>query len=51
VKLLEDGLVLSSILPDDDQIVGFYLPFGKFYTETPEEQPRSECRIKPLAAD
>lgn len=46
IKLVEDGLVLAGLLPDDDQIVGFYTPLGKFYTQLPEEQPRSVVRIR-----
>lgn len=50
VKLAEDGLVLGGLVPDDDQIVGFYAPIGKWYTATAEEQPRSVIRIRPLGA-
>ena len=45
-KLLEDGLVLGGLLPDDDQIVGFYHGPKKFYTSTLEELPRTVARIR-----
>lgn len=46
VKLVEDGMVLAGLLPDDDQIVEF-LPPGprKLYTRRLDEQPRSVIRI------
>lgn len=46
VKLVEDGLVLASLIPDDDQIVGFFNGPLKLYTESLEEQPRSVVRIR-----
>jgi Holliday junction resolvase RusA-like endonuclease len=44
VKLLEDGLVLGSVVPDDDQVV--YLEAQKFFTYRREEQPRSVARLR-----
>lgn len=49
VKLVEDAMVLGEVLPDDDQIVGFYLPLQKRYTQSREEQPRSVIRLKSVA--
>ena len=46
VKLVEDAMVLGGVLPDDDQIVGFYPPFGKVFTQSREEQPHSVIRMK-----
>lgn len=46
VKLVEDAMVLGEVLPDDDQIVGFYEPLRKVYTRSLEEQPRSVIRLK-----
>ena len=45
-KLLEDGLVLGGLIPDDDQIVGFYHGPKKLYTSTLEELPRTIARIR-----
>lgn len=45
-KLLEDGLVLGGLLPDDDQIVGMFAGPEKFYTTEPEELPRTVARIR-----
>jgi len=49
VKLVEDGLVLAGLLPDDDQIVRLDGPPEKRYTQEPEEQPRSVVTIRSLA--
>lgn len=46
LKLVEDGMVLAGLIPDDDQIVGFITPLQKLYTETPEEQPCSVVRVR-----
>jgi crossover junction endodeoxyribonuclease RusA len=48
IKLIEDAMVLGEVLPDDDQIVGFYLPLRKVYTRSREERPRSVIRVKPV---
>lgn len=47
LKLVEDGIVLAGLIPDDDQIVRIQ-PLQKEYTETPEDQPRSVVRIRGL---
>lgn len=48
LKLIEDGCVMAGLIPDDDQIVEFLQPLGKYYTDTPEEQPSSSVRIRSL---
>lgn len=45
LKLVEDGMVLAGLLPDDDQVVEFSQPLCKLYTQTPEEQPRTVVRV------
>lgn len=56
VKLAEDSLVLAKMIPDDDQIVGFYPPFGKIYKHNAgdggrgrEAESRTVLRIKAAA--
>lgn len=46
VKLAEDVLVLAKLIPDDDQIVGFYKPFGKIYLHDRDEDERTVLRLK-----
>lgn len=51
VKLAEDSLVMAKLIPDDDQIVGFYKPFGKIYKHTldagrREDDSRTVLRLK-----
>jgi Holliday junction resolvase RusA-like endonuclease len=45
LKLVEDGMVLGGLMPDDDQVVRLLEPLEKVYTTEPEEQPRTVVRI------
>lgn len=45
VKQVEDALTTHA-WADDDQVVGFYPPFGKVFTTAREEQPRTVIKIK-----
>lgn len=47
LKLIEDGLVLSNLIPDDDQVVQAHA--SKRYQLTPEEGPRSVAFIRPVS--
>jgi Holliday junction resolvase RusA-like endonuclease len=46
LKLVEDGLTLGGLIPDDDQIVEFHDRPAKHYTSTPEEQPYTRVEIR-----
>lgn len=46
VKLIEDGIVLAGLVPDDDQVVA--ISARKVYTGSREEQPRSVARLRAL---
>lgn len=44
-KMIEDCLVLARVMPDDDQVVGHYAPWGKIYRAY-GEQSRLVAKIK-----
>lgn len=46
-KMIEDCLVLGRVMMDDDQVVGHYSQWGKFYAGY-TEQPRTIVRVKEL---